>query len=133
MTYTVGKILDIMKNYHVYKGNLQIDAKRYASVGVAQYGIEASLPKAQGGNSDVVATEALRGMDELPMFALMRTDVKYIDDRLYRVTDEADIEILGLRLEGQTIRDIGAITGFSKSKVHRRLVNIAKIIQCGTD
>lgn len=127
--YDISRVLEIMENYHIYIANLQEITKDYASVGVAQYGIEATLPKAQGTTSDVVATEALRDIDELPLFAQMRTDVKYIDDRLDRVTSKLDVEILALRLEGLTVRDIGIATGYSKTHVHRKLVNIAKCLK----
>ena len=130
--YNISKILEIMKNYHIYHDNLTTDNKDYASVGVTVYGIEATLPKPQGGTSDVTATEALKGIDDLPIFSLMRTDKKYIDDRLCRITDKLDIEITALRLEGLTIRDIGVATGLSKSHVQRKLVDIATIIKNGT-
>ncbi len=128
--YDIPKILEIMKEYHIYRANMPDGNKEYASVGVTVYDEEAILPRANT-ISDVTANEALRGIDELPIFAQMRTDMKYIDDRLDRVTDKKDIEILALRLEGLTIRDIGASTGLSKSNVHRKLVNIATIIKMG--
>src|SRR5690625_4529231 len=105
--YDIPKILEIMKEYHIYRANMPDGNKEYASVGVTVYDEEAILPRANT-ISDVTANEALRGIDELPIFAQMRTDMKYIDDRLDRVTDKKDIEILALRLEGLTIRDIGA-------------------------
>lgn len=129
MTYNITEILEIMKDYHIYIANLQEATKYYASVGVAQYGIEASMPKAQGHTSDVVATEALRDIDELPVFAQMRTDVKYINDRLDRVEGKLCKEILGLRLEGMSIRDIGLVVGKSKTHVHRLLIKIAEYIK----
>lgn len=124
--YTTKKVLEIIENYQLYKSNLS-SSREYASVGVSQYGIEATLPK--GNNiSNVVELEAIRGIEELPYFAAIRTDVKYLDDRLGRVTDNLDIEILGLRLEGMTVRDIAAVTGYSKTHIHRKLVKIAEII-----
>jgi len=124
--YDTTKVLDILKNYHIYMANVSnVDNRDYASVGVTVYDEEATLPRANK-ISDVTANEALKGIDELPLFAQMRTDIKYIDDRLDRVTD--NIEILGLRLEGLSVCDISVAVGYSKSHVHRKLVDIAESI-----
>lgn len=129
--YTTEKVLEIIKDYQVYKGNMQEGDKGYSSVGVAQYGIEATMPKAQGTTSDVVANEAIKQVGESLVIASMRTDAKYLEDRLYRVEDEILKEILALRMEGHTIRDIAEVTLYSKSNVHKLLVKIAKIIKSG--
>lgn len=126
--YDTSKVLEIMENYHIYMANITGSPEReYSSVGVTVYDEEAILPRANT-ISDVTANEALRGIDELPVFAQMRTDLKYINDRLDRVTVKRDIEILGLRLEGLSVRDIALAVGISKTHVHRRLVNIAECI-----
>lgn len=126
--YNTSKVLQIIKDYHVYKVNIANACKRdYASVGVTAYNEEATLPRANT-ISDVTANEALRGIDELPVVSQMRTDIKYLEDRLDRVTDEIEIEILALRMEGLSASDIGAITLYSTRQIHRKLVDIAKLI-----
>src|SRR5690625_203632 len=126
--YNTSKVLQIIKDYHVYKVNIANACKRdYASQGVTEYHEEAELPQATT-LSDVTANEALRGIDELPVVAQMRTDVKYLEDRLDRVTDDIEIDILALRMEGLSASDIGAITLYSTRQIHRKLVDIAKLI-----
>src|SRR5699024_1868085 len=126
--YNTSKVLQIIKDYHIYKANISDMHKRdYASVGVTAYNEEAALPRANT-ISDVTANEALRGIDDLPVVAQMRTDIKYLEDRLDRVTDDIEIEILALRMEGLSASDIGAITLYSTRQIHRKLVDIAKLI-----
>src|SRR5699024_552409 len=122
--YTTKKVLEIMENYQTYKQAIQCFRKEYASVGVAMGGIESVMPKAQGGTSDVVANEALRQIETTKYHADIQTDMKYLEDRLDRVTDSIEIEILALRMEGHSIRDIASITLYSKSHVHRMLERI---------
>src|SRR5699024_6633265 len=126
--YNTSEVLQIIKNYHLYKANIaHACARDSASVGVTAYNGEATLPRANT-ISDVTENEALRGIDELPVVAQMRTDVKYLEDRLDRVTDDIEIEILALRMEGLSASDIGAITLYSTRQIHRKLVDIAKLI-----
>src|SRR5699024_8381036 len=126
--YNTSEVLQIIKDYHVYKANIADTCKRdYASVGVTAYNEEATLPRANT-ISDVTANEAIRDMGELPVIAQMRTDIKYLEDRLDRVTDDIEVEILALRMEGLSASDIGAITLYSTRQIHRKLVDIAKLI-----
>src|SRR5699024_3705995 len=98
--YNTSKVLQIIKDYHVYKTNIANACVRdYASAGVTADTEESTLPRTNK-ISDVTANEALRGIDDLPVVAQMRTDIKYLEDRLDRVTDEIEIEILALRMEG---------------------------------
>lgn len=125
MTYSIEKILEIMENYQIYKGNLEDTEKDYASVGVS---IITDMPRANS-ISNVVEREALRDIEELPAFALMRTDKKYLDDRLDRIEDNLHINILALRMEGLKIREIAYDVGYSKTHIHRLLIKIAETIR----
>src|SRR5699024_5767982 len=126
--YNTSEVLDIIKNYQIYKSNINnTHVRDYASVGVTVYSEEATLPRANV-ISDVTANEAIRDMGDLPVVAQMRTDIKYLEDRLDRVKDEIEIEILAIRMEGLSASEIGAITLYSTTQIHRKLVDIAKLI-----
>ena len=128
MTYTVDRILKIMEKYHIYRRQLNEQGLEYASVGVS---IVSDMPMSTG-ISDNVANEAIRKVDDIPLFNTMRTDMKYIEDRLGRVECGRHKEVMYHRLDGMTIRDIAKVTGYSKSHIHRLLVEVAKCIN-GTD
>lgn len=128
--YSVDKILEIMKDYHVNRRNLN-ESKDYASVGVTMYGIESSLPRGNG-TSDQVANEALRMIDEPEHFKTIRSDMKYLEDRLYRINNAGHQAILSHRMSGSTIREISKLTGTARSSVDRALIKIAMCIS-GTD
>lgn len=127
MSYEIEDILRIMKDYNINRSNINNESDDYASVGVSVYGIEASLPSGNG-TSDQVANEAIRMISEVPLFRMIRTDMKYIEDRLDRVTSGRHQEVMYHRLDGMTIRDIAKVTDYSKSHIHRLLVEVAKCI-----
>ena len=126
--YSVDKILEIIKMYHVNIKNVHNFSKEMASVGVAQYGIEASLPK--GTNiSDIVEKEAIRQIEGNKVFAEIITDIKYLQDRWDRVTNDTDAHILKLRLDGLSAHDIGQILNRTDRMIHIRLRRIAETIK----
>src|SRR5690625_3223966 len=127
--YDIPKILEIIKQYNIDIKTLAERRKEYASVGVTQYGIESTLPKAQGVNSDVVANEAIRHVEDNMFFANMETDIKYLQDRWDRVTNETDAQILSLRLDGLSAREIGRILRCTDRTIHVRLRRIAETIK----
>lgn len=129
MTYTVEKILDIIKMYHINIINIKEYRKDYASVGVTVYDVEATLPQSPYTTSDPVANEALRQVNETQFYSDMRTDLKYLQDRLYRVEDETDAQILNLTLRGYEVVRIADLHKINRSTVYNRLKVIAMIIQ----
>lgn len=126
--YSVDKILDLIKMYHVNIEQIKSWQREYASVGVTVYDEEATLPK---GNqiSDTVANEAIRLVNDDIVFNMIETDVKYIQDRLDRVTEKEDAVILSMRLSGYSVQDIANVHSVTTRTIHRRLEKIAMLIQ----
>lgn len=125
--YSPQKVLEIINEYYNSLNCIQHVSKEHASVGVSQYGIEAVMPK--GNNiSNVVEKEALRQLEDTKYFAEMYTDIKYLQDRLYRVRNEQDAIILKFKLDGYSAIDISRIMNCSRDNVHKRLRTIANTI-----
>lgn len=128
MYYSTDKVLEIMKDYKVYIQTINDLRNSYASVGVGQYGIEATLPK--GNNiSNIVEREALRQLDNSKLLSDRMTDINYIQNRWDRVTNEQDAIILNLRLSGYNIVTIAHKLNCSRYQVHKRLKIIADTIR----
>lgn len=125
MTYSVEHILKIMEEYHIYRRNLNEGIKDYASVGVSII-TDMPLPSSL---SDNVADEAIKMVEDVPYFNKIRTDMKYLEDRLDRVESEKLQTVMFYRLDGMTIRDIASVTEYSKTHIHRLLNEIAKCIK----
>ncbi|MBU5594902.1 hypothetical protein KQI76_06965 [Amphibacillus sp. MSJ-3] len=127
--YSINRILMVINMYHINMKNIkELEQGLNPSVGVAQYGIEATLPK---GNaiSKVVENEAIRQVDSSRYWAETITDMKYIQDRWHRITDEKEAMILNLRLNGISIAEISHIMSMDRTNVYRNLRKIAKKIK----
>lgn len=123
--YTVNDIMWIIKNYHRDLKTIKEYAEdEFKSVGVAKYGLESSLPK---GNSisAVVENEVLRRIENSKYFAERKTDIKYLQDRWDRITDEKEAIVLNHYLSGCTTADIAHLLGMTRWGVHKVLERIA--------
>src|SRR5699024_5386640 len=126
--YSTEKILEIIKHYHTNMQNIKEWQRDHASVGVVKMGIEATMPKANT-LSDVVANEAIRQIEDSKFFTEMETDIKYLQQRWDRVTNESDARILSLKLGGLSSWEIGNVVQCSERNVNKRLWVVAKTIQ----
>jgi len=129
--YSIQKILQIMKDYHRNIQNItDMEQEDMQSVGVAQYGIEASMPKA-GGISQVVENEAIRRVDSSRFWSIVSTDIAYIQDRLHKVkvTDDKFAMVLHMRLDGYSVEHIGRQLGMDRSNAYRILRRVVKVIK----
>lgn len=117
--------MQIIKYYHINIQNIKELQEDMKSVGIAQYGDMAALP--HGNNiSSVVENEALRRIEDTKFWSRVITDIKYIQDRWYRVTDEQEAKVLSLRLDGYSVNDIAHLLKMDRSNVYRMLRKIAR-------
>ncbi len=118
MKYTVDEILEIIKMYHINIVNVREYRKEYKSVGVSVISDEIM---ATGGTSDPVQTEALKHINNSLFYSQLATDIKYLEQRLDRITSERNAQVVALRMQGFTRMDIAEVLGVSKMTVGRLL------------
>jgi|SRR5699024_5895459 len=126
--YTRKKVLEIIKNYRVNMQAIQDNEKYYPSVGVAQGGVDSAMPKARGVTSDPTAQVAIQKADKHDYFSKIKTDIKYLQDRLDRVPDRLR-DTLDLRLAGCTVQEIYHHTNKTQATIYRELNEIADMIR----
>lgn len=127
--YSIKKIMEIIKYYHLNINNLkEATEEELKSVGVSKYGLDSSLPK---GNSisNVVEKEAIRRIENSRYWAQVRTDIKYVQDRWHRITDEREAQVLSLYLDGYRTGDIAELLNTSRWSIYRTLERIANGIK----
>ncbi len=73
----------------------------------AQYGIEAALPKASGGTSDVVFSEVNRRKNHLRKINEYIYKISEVQKRVEKVKESREVEVLFWLLEGKSLRWIG--------------------------
>lgn len=129
--YDKERVISIIRNYHSnlrYTQEVLDDVTR--SVGVAQYGIEAVMPKPQGGKSSSdTEKQVVRTIQATKHISKKLTDMKYLQDRLYRIEDEKDAIILYSVMQGKNYAEVGELLECDRSVVKRRIDNIAELLQ----
>lgn len=96
--------------------------------GTAQYGIEATLPHAQGIVGKALENEVIRRNKKSERLYGYIEKVNYINQRLERVTEEKDKVVLDCLLDGMNIAAIGAHLGVSRKHIHIIRDDIVKLL-----
>ncbi|MFS0776244.1 hypothetical protein ABC255_09580 [Neobacillus sp. 3P2-tot-E-2] len=81
--------------------------------GTAQYGVEATLPKAQGVVGKALEMEVIRRNDRNKRLFDYLNKVKWINKNRNKLTDKRDIEILDYLLDGTSMLKVSKIIGVS--------------------
>jgi len=113
---------NILKDYSWMINSIKVMRKSLESAGegmTAQYGIESSLPKPQGSNSDPIFREVVRRSKRWKKIHQYEEKIKWIQDRIQLIDDERESEVLYWILEGKSMRWIGLHMGLSSTHIHR--------------
>lgn len=116
------EIENILKDYHWMMNSIKIlkDSMKDAGEGLtAQYGDAAGQPKAQGVTGNPVYREAVRREKRYGVINKYKAKISVIQDRMYLIIDDREIEVLHWLLEGKSYRWIGMHMGLSFSHIKR--------------
>lgn len=131
--YTIEKIMDLINNYPFYIKRIIKLRERYlnevAGGNISQYGIESSLPKPQGNNSDPVYNEMQRLLKMDKELSRLEYKVRYIQNRSERVVDERLGLVFNMRLSGKTYQEIADELEVTKPRVNQMMNEICTILQ----
>ena len=125
------EVAEALKNYHWMineiarsRGILAEDWFR----GIAQYGIEATLPKASGFSGDAIANEVIRRETKSKRVMRLEAKVKHIQDRLYLLQDDMEKVVVDCLLDGMSVTAISKHMGLSRQYIHTTINNIANTL-----
>lgn len=132
-TYTTEKIMDLINNYPYYISRIkELNAQYKSEIGggsTSQYGIEAAMPKAAGGNSDPVHNDTVRRMKMDKELSRLESKARYIQNRWDRITDERMAIIFNLRLNGMTYQSISEEIGVTRQRAHQVMYEVCEILK----
>src|SRR5699024_2397605 len=107
--YSTDKLMVLINNYPLYISTSKELRKIYDSEGgggnIGQYGVEATLPKPQGTNTEPVLNEVQRLLKMDKELSRLEAKARYIQNRWDRITDERMAIIFNLRLSGMTYQE----------------------------
>lgn len=92
----------------------------------AQYGIEATLPKAVGGVGDPIMQEAIRRSKNIKRVAEYERKLLEVRKLLEEVTGDREVQVLNWMLDGKSQRWIGQHMALSATSIKRIKDNIVK-------
>ncbi|MRG86990.1 helix-turn-helix transcriptional regulator [Salinibacillus xinjiangensis] len=116
------QIESILKDYHWMMNSIKLLRESMEDAGeniTTKYGIESSMPKAQGRNSDPVFQEYKRREKRWAIVEKYEKKVKIIQERIHLIQDERELEVLHWLLEGKSYRWIALHMGLSHSHIKR--------------
>lgn len=116
------EIENILKDYHWMINSIKELRKSLQSAGeglIAQYGVEATLPKPQGVTGDPIYRELIRREKRHAVINKYKAKISVIQDRLHLIKDDRELEVLHWLLEGKSYRWIGMHMGLSFSHIKR--------------
>lgn len=122
-----AEVDQILKDYHWMINSIKIMRDSLADAGdglTAQYGIEATMPKAQGTTSDPIYREVARRSKRWKKIYEYEKKVLSIQELFHKVHEERECEVLYWLLEGKSYRWIGQHMGLSHSHIRRLRDNI---------
>lgn len=114
------QIYGILKNYFWMVKEIQridYELSKTDFTGTAQYGIEATLPKAQGIVGKALENEILRRSKKSERLMDYIEKVNYINEHMGNITDEKEKVILDCLLDGMSLTAISKHLGMSRKQV----------------
>ncbi|SDJ76498.1 LuxR C-terminal-related transcriptional regulator [Salimicrobium halophilum] len=134
MTITENQVYQILSDYHwMIKEIQRIDKllNQTEFAGVAQYGIEATMPKPQGDIAkDAIGNEVARRDKKWKRKKQMVDKVEFIQERIERIDQEREKVVLDCLLDGMSISAISNHMGLSRRHINTIRGNIvAKLVE----
>lgn len=120
-----------IRDYHWMMNTVKMlyeELEDAGSGGVAQYADEAGMPKAQGKVGDVVFTEVVRRGKHWERIAEYKKKIDFIQQNIYVIQEEREVEILHWLLEGKSYAWISRHMGLSQMHTKRICSSIAEQI-----
>lgn len=130
-TYNKFQIYGILKDYfwmirEIKKIDYELSKTDFQ--GVAQYGMEATLPHAVGIVGRALENEVIRRSKKSERMMEYAKKVNFVNERLHKVTDEKEKVVLDCLLDGMNIAAIGHHLKLSRKQVHKLRDNIVELL-----
>jgi DNA-directed RNA polymerase specialized sigma subunit len=118
--YNKHQIYGILKDYHwmvreIGRIDRQLSTTDFA--GVAQYGIEATMPTAQGVVGRALENEIIRRETKSKRLYDYIDKVNFMNENISKITDEREKVVLDCLLDGLSLTAVSKHLGFSRQLV----------------
>lgn len=125
LTITPDALDSMITDYHwMVNAIKEMRAEMVIGAKTAQYGIEATLPKAAGGVGDPIMQEAIRRSRNIKRVAEYEQKLLEVQNLIERVAGDREVQVLNWMLDGKSQRWIASNMGLSHTHVRNIKENI---------
>ena len=125
--YTPTEVKQLITDYHWMRRLIDHQVYEYDSTSTGQYGIEAAMPKAQGGTGDKVLVRVIKNDKDRRKTQELIEKVAFIDDHEHLITNDKNYHILQLLKQGEKINTIAMLMKVDRKEIYRKLDIIVNI------
>lgn len=126
--YLINDIRQIINDYHWKKRLIQSQVYEIDSTATSAYGIESSLPKAQGETSDKVSSIVLKNDKESRKLEALVKEVSFIDEHEKHINSDKNFHILQLLKQGESKQRIKILLNISNRNLYERIDQVVIIL-----
>lgn len=127
LTITPDALDSMITDYHwMVNAIKEMRTEMVIGAKTAQYGIEATLPKAAGGVGDPIMQEAIRRSKNIKRVAEYEKKLLEVQKLLDNVSGDREVQVLNWMLDGKSQRWIGQHMALSATSIKRIKDNIVK-------
>ncbi|QPA56294.1 LuxR C-terminal-related transcriptional regulator [Lysinibacillus sphaericus] len=127
LTITPDALDSMITDYHwMVNAIKEMRSEMVIGAKTAQYGIEATLPKAAGGVGDPIMQEAIRRSKNIKRVAEYERKLLEVQMLVDRVTGDRELQVLNWMLDGKSKRWIAANMGLSHTHIQNIKDNIVE-------
>lgn len=125
--YTPTEVKQLITDYHWMRRLIDHQVYEYDSTSTGQYGIEAAMPKGQGGTGDKVLVRVIKNDKDRRKTQELIEKVAFIDDYEHLITNYKNYHILQLLKQGESITGIEVLMRISRKNVYTRIGEIVNV------
>ena len=125
--YTPTEVKQLITDYHWMRRLIDHQVYEYDSTSTGQYGIEAAMPKAQGGTGDKVLVRVIKNDKDRRKTQELIEKVAFIDDYEHLITNDKNYHILQLLKQGESKNRIMVLMQISKDNLYNRIDAITDV------
>lgn len=127
LTITPDALDSMITDYHwMVNAIKEMRSEMVIGAKTAQYGIEATLPKAAGGVGDPIMQEAIRRSRNIKRVTEYEQKLLEVQNLIERVAGDREVQVLNWMLDGKSQRWIGQHMALSATSIKRIKDNIVK-------
>ncbi|WP_241958463.1 hypothetical protein [Staphylococcus gallinarum] len=118
------EVRQIITDYHWMRRLVDTQVYSYDSTSIGQYGIESSMPKAQGATSDKVLVRVIRNDKDYRKTQELVERMTLIDDNEESITNYRDYHILQLLKQGESKQRIMVLLDMKRTNFYEHYESI---------